>query len=416
MSSLVVGQTPDHASAYAGSSLDQDHASLLGEVHVDVEGMERGEPREERLDRPDLLAREHTHLQRVIYAVTRPLALFGLYRGYFTPLYGIAGVRPTIEAGKELLLDLGGEPVRIPTPDGSELSAMYFSADHFRTRADEVYRKWKPRLEADPRLTSYMEADLAGRDLRELMRLPISTTEPCHLYKTGSVRCLGAGCIFEVNPQAVLQNLYRGVDHLAFNYRGINESSGSPTFEHTCEDAVLATRYMQERLHCTQEQLLEMGTSLGGGPAIYAGTQIPGLDVVVDRSFSRLGAVRVGGCLQSAFRYLADTFYPYPSEDWIGQIPGRVCVIHAREDSMMEPEHAERLVAAYARGRLGEAAEDDATAVRALRDRSYFEAAGGHNSRCGGDENYSWFADDRSQQLYTRFLKNEPLAEPSDLV
>jgi hypothetical protein len=348
-------------------------------------------PLEEEDPMPSLLSRDHLSLAaKVVYQATRPIFLVALYRGYFSSLYGMAGYSVPVRLAEELLRDLGGEPLFIPSSDGAHLQAMFFSSEIFMGKQEKVFRKWKVLFEQNPVIAKIFEVDLDGTNLRELMRLPKETIDPCYPRKKGVVHCLGAGTIFEMNPQYILQTLYRGVDHLSFNYRGIHKSSGSPSYEGTCNDAFYATKHLRDLYSCTNTSITVVGTSMGGGPALFAAKLLPGVDVVLDRTFSRLGAVKIKPFIQSIFTRLAEKFYPYPNEEWIGKIQGKVCIIHAIKDKLIDRSHAQRLVNAYQKDHNSSP--------------SFILASGGHGSRYGGDRYYSWYADGVSQKKFSQAL------------
>lgn len=343
---------------------------------------------------PTLLVRRNMSLTaRAVYTITRPIFLASLYSGYFTSLYTITGYAAPVRLATEFLLDIGGEHITIPSSDGAEIQGMYFSFENFNQNDEKIFHKWKRIFADNEKITSIFEVDLQGTDLRELMRLPKEVIDPCWNMKKAAVHCLGAGTIFEMNPQYILQNLYRGLDHLAFNYRGIHRSRGIPSYEGTCNDAYFALKYVRDRLDCQNRDLTVIGTSMGGGPALFAARQLPSVDVVLDRTFSRLSEVRINSKLQKAFSYLAEKFYTYPNNEWIGKIEGKVCIIHAKEDSLIDYSHAERLIRAYQKDKMDPSSNPN-----------YIEAAGGHGSRYGGDANYSWYSDGVSQEKFSRAL------------
>ncbi|MBM3207089.1 MAG: hypothetical protein FJZ57_00555 [Chlamydiae bacterium] len=348
--------------------------------------------------------RELSLSQRITRAVTHPIALCGLFQGHFKSLFFVTGVKADLEHSKTLLLDIGGEEIKIPSSSGSMISAMYFSAEKFHEHIDAAFIKWKAILEANPRLTAFWEADLEGSDLRELMRLPETVLEDCSSHKKVVVRCIGANNLFEANPQSIFQHLYRGIDHLAFNYQGLNDSTGTPSYEATCADAYNCTKYIMKEKGFSAEQILMYGTSMGGGPALFTASKIEGTDVFVDRTFSRLSAVRTTAIAAPIFRYLAENFYPFPNEEWIKNVKGRACVLHGKDDSLIDRSHADRLVISYVESRSSEAGQD-------IAERSFIEAKGGHYGPSSGDADYSWYADAESQKKFSNFIKDKTISD-----
>jgi fermentation-respiration switch protein FrsA (DUF1100 family) len=232
------------------------------------------------------------------------------------------------------------------------------------------------------------------------MRLPKEVIDPCHPHKKAVVHCLGAGTIFEMNPQYVMQSLYRGLNHLAFNYRGIHKGVGTPSYEGTCNDAFFAVKHVRDYLNCQNHQITVVGTSMGGGPALFAARLLPGLDVVLDRTFSRLSAVHINSRFQRPFAYLAEKFYTYPNDEWIGKIEGHVCIIHARGDELIDRSHAERLIHAF---------EKDHQAKHSRA--NFIDASGGHGGRYKGVHSYSWYTDGVTQSKYSKAIMGTPVSD-----
>ncbi len=353
--------------------------------------------------------RRYSILARIGKVAIQPIALAGLFQGYFSCLYEIFDVKMPLAKSKELLEDMGAEIIKIPTGPNAEIFAMYFRADVFKSRLETLYQKWHRELSSLPRLQGFLEADLEAEDFMQLLRIPQASLENCSEYKKGVVRCIGANNLFEANPQAILHDLFRGMDHLAFNYRGLNESSGQPDFEGTLVDAYCATRYMLDRLNCRPEDLMIVGTSLGGAPALFTASKIHGLDVVVDRSFARLSLVKIHRLVQPFFSFFAESFFPYPNEEWITEVTGRVCIIQAKQDVLIQPFHAERLLHAYVEAKLGPNAsfkeKED------LIQHSFHLAEGGHFGKLGGDPFDAWFSVESDQQKYSRFIQGKPISE-----
>jgi pimeloyl-ACP methyl ester carboxylesterase len=284
---------------------------------------------------------------------------------------------------------------------------MYFDPAAFKECHNRAFLKWRRMFEESSdsqmsKVTGWYEIDRDGRDLRELMRLPPETAQEDDGQKMGVIQCLGRGCLYEGNPQAAMTYLYRGKHVILFNYRGMGLSEGSPGYLETCHDALAVTDWMHEKLNCKSNQLVIQGFSMGSGPAVYAASRTPNLDLIVDRGFSRLSAVKVSWCLERAFKYMAENFYPYPNDELLPQVTGRVLIIQAENDLLIDGSHAARLFEILAVAKLGPDASEDA--IESFRAKTWVVVNGGHNSKCCGDEDYAWYAHGPSQKKVSGFF------------
>jgi len=351
---------------------------------------------------------EETRIQKTwVYWLTRPVALLALYAPAFKSLYSLAKVNRALEYAREFLSDIGGHHVFIKTRDGAQISAMHFDPKRFKACEEGAFLKWQPRFEAAEdgqlvKVAGWYELHPEGRNLRELMRLPPEVEVENLGDKRGVVQCLGRGCLYEGNPQAAMTYLYRGKHVLLFNYRGMGLSEGTPGYHETCEDGLSACEWMSETLGCGSRSLVVQGFSMGSGPAVHAASRMKDLDLIIDRGFSRLSAVKVHGFVAPMFRYMAENFYPYPNEDLLPRVTGRVLIIQAEEDLLIDDSHARRLFQVLVQSRLGHGASEET--VAAFREKSWVVVSGGHNSKGCGDRNYAWYAHGPSQSKVTRFL------------
>lgn len=363
-----------------------------------------------------------TLTDRIVKSITRPIFYLALYRTalpscIFKPLTRLMGFDEIIQRCKEFLRDIGGEEIRIDS-EGASLSAMYFNAELFKGKEPEIFNKWKTFLSQPENraVANWLGANLEGKNLRELMNLPQAVEVDCSSQAKGVARCLGAGNLFEVAPQDILQHLYRGIDHLSFNYSGHQGSTGSVGYEETCTDAYYATLWLKNKKNCENSELCISGVSLGGGPAFFAATQLPGLNVVGDRTFSALNNIhfknhpKIDRYVMPIFRNLAKKFYPYPNNQWIQSVEGRVLVLQARLDSLITSEHSDDLMNHYLKNPKFETAlsnVDPTSRQPFIREKSFVEVSGGHETitdATTGEVINTWIADNDSQEAYTAFL------------
>ncbi|MBX3719158.1 MAG: hypothetical protein KF898_05880 [Parachlamydiales bacterium] len=346
---------------------------------------------------------------KFVYAITRPIAIACFYPLTFPSLLNLKGLAGSVSSCRELLQDFGGESVRIRSTDGAELDGMFFDPLIFHERRQTAFDKWKI-LFGQPdfaRLATLLEVELEGASLGPLMGLPSEFQSIEESEIKGVVCTLGAGSIYEFNPQAALMQLLRGRFALLFNYRGVMQSSGVPDGRATCIDGLYATNWFKERLRCENHEVCVMGTSMGSGAAIYTAAKLPGADLIIDRGFCRMNEVfetRIP-CLLSPLKSLTsfaiETFYRYPNEDLLPTVQGRVLIIEAVNDQLIPSSHAERLFHILVRSKIPHAENEE---IEAFASQYWIRAPGSHSSIAGGDTEYSWYRDPNTQARLSQFL------------
>ncbi len=73
---------------------------------------------------------------------------------------------------------------------------------------------------------------------------------------------------------------------LVFDYRGFGRSVGKPFERGILEDAEAAALWLADRTNQTEEDLVYVGRSLGGGVAVHLASIFGGRGLVLDRTFS----------------------------------------------------------------------------------------------------------------------------------
>lgn len=72
----------------------------------------------------------------------------------------------------------------------------------------------------------------------------------------------------------------------AFDYRGFGKSQGRPFERGICEDAEAASIWLSEETEQSEEELILMGRSLGGGVTVHLASRNGARALVLDRTFS----------------------------------------------------------------------------------------------------------------------------------
>ncbi|MBS0653448.1 MAG: alpha/beta hydrolase [Verrucomicrobia bacterium] len=346
---------------------------------------------------------------KLVYVISRPIAIACFYPLTIPSLLHLKGHASSIVSCRELLVDFGGESVQIRSTEGAVLDGMFFDPAIFQERQQAAFEKWRSLFaHADfLRLAAFLEVERRGDTLGALMGLPPEVQPIGESEIKGVVCTLGAGCIYEFNPQSALMHLLRGRFVLMFNYRGIMNSQGTPDGRATCIDGLYATEWFKQRLHCENHEVCVLGTSMGSGAAVYTAAQLPGTDLIIDRGFCRMDEVvqtRIP-CILSPIKSLTsfaiENFYRYPNEELLPSVQGRVLIIEAVNDQLIPSSHPERLFSILVRSKIPHAEREE---IDTFKDQHWIKAPGSHSSIAGGDEEYSWYRDGNTHARLSRFL------------
>jgi len=109
--------------------------------------------------------------------------------------------------------------------------------------------------------------------------MPSNETSPVIIYFCGN-----AG---NLSDRADLLSGFvgKGVTLVAFNYRGMGQSSGSPTEEGVYRDATAIYRYVTETLDVNPGRVVLWGHSIGGAVAAWLATQKPCAGLILESTF-----------------------------------------------------------------------------------------------------------------------------------
>jgi hypothetical protein len=150
-----------------------------------------------------------------------------------------------------------------------------------------------------------------------------------------------------------------GFNVLVLDYRGYGKSAGAPSLAGAQLDIDAALRTLLERREVDPKRVVLFGQSLGGALALYYAAHGPRRDalraVIADSAFSDYRAI--------VREKLADFFLTWPFQ-WLPALtvdndysplasvasvsPLPLLLIHGQRDTIVPPEHSERLYAAAA--------------------------------------------------------------------
>lgn len=346
---------------------------------------------------------------KLVYVISRPIAIACFYPLTIPSLLHLKGHASSIVSCRELLVDFGGESVQIRSTEGAVLDGMFFDPSIFQERQHAAFEKWSSRFTQPDfaRLAALLEVESRADALGSLMGLPPEVQPIGESEIKGVVCTLGAGSVYEFNPQAALMQLLRGRFVLLFNYRGIMNSQGTPDGRATCIDGLYATEWFKQRLRYENHEVCVLGTSMGSGAAVYTAAQLPGTDLIIDRGFCRMDELFrtripcILSPLKSLTSFAIETFYRYPNEDLLPSVQGRVLIIEAVNDQLIPSSHPERLFTILVRSKIPHADREE---IDTFAEQFWIKAPGSHSSIAGGDEEYSWYRDGNTHQRLSRFL------------
>lgn len=346
--------------------------------------------------------------ERLVYNASKGTVTTWIHPATSETLLNLTGYNRLKDLGKEFLKDLGGESIQISTEDNAILYGMYFDPKIYRQCQKAAFKKWRIKL-AEPKnckLSQIYEVNYRGNSIPTMLSLP-KNVQPLGVTKKRplGVLCLpGSGLIYELDPQFVVMFLARGFHVLIINYRGIYPGEGMPDWKGTSMDAKYASEWLSRHLNAPYPDITIVGKSFGTGPAVFAATQLPQTNVILDRGFARLSEIcdyslpkGIKQLLTPFAKSLVEKYYRFPNEDWLPKVKGHVLIIEAREDGYMKGQ-AQRLFTALS---LGKSEKE----IEALREHSWIQVSGGHFGIYWGDPFPSWYSDSDSQEKLNFFLK-----------
>lgn len=136
---------------------------------------------------------------------------------------------------------------------------------------------------------------------RDRLRFPdldnaTSTFEEIDLEKQRSldrgtvITVAGLGVVYELSCTEILSFLMKGLNVVAFNYRGVGDSTGISTGEGFKRDVEAIYQYVHSK-GVPDNRIIFKGLCMGGGPATFVAANHPGTHLFLDQSFSRIHKV-----------------------------------------------------------------------------------------------------------------------------
>ncbi len=132
-----------------------------------------------------------------------------------------------------------------------------------------------------------------------------------------------------------------GLSVFVFDYRGYGRSEGKPDEKGTYLDAEAAWNYLTTQKKVSQDQIIVLGRSLGGGIALGLAGKIHPKAFIIESSFTS-----VPDLASKYYFFLPISWITRFSYDNLKQIPLIDCpvlVIHSKEDRVIPFEHGVKL-------------------------------------------------------------------------
>jgi len=129
---------------------------------------------------------------------------------------------------------------------------------------------------------------------------------------------------------------------LMLDYRGYGLSSGRPSVPGTFTDASAAWRYLTIDRGKQPSDIILYGRSLGGAVAIELASRVRPRAVIIESSFSSLGAMAAEIYPYLPIRVLLR--HEYPSSETIKRLTAPVFIAHSEDDELIPFHHGQRLL------------------------------------------------------------------------
>ena len=130
-------------------------------------------------------------------------------------------------------------------------------------------------------------------------------------------------------------------DVFVFDYRGYGKSEGTPFEQGVLEDAEAALSLLCERTNLEPKDVIIVGSSIGGGPAVYLAAEHGCKVLILRRTFSSLASAAQGKYPWLPVRYVMRN--QYPSVTRIKSYPGPLFQSHGEADDLIPIEMGREL-------------------------------------------------------------------------
>lgn len=127
----------------------------------------------------------------------------------------------------------------------------------------------------------------------------------------------------------------------AFDYRGFGKSEGLPHQQAVLEDTESAMNWLCDRQGCQPDDIVVIGHSLGGGPAVYVASKLGARVLVLQRTFDALSNVAQSHYWFMPVKYVMHN--RFPAHQWIRTCHVPLFCSHGTEDQVVPYKFGRRL-------------------------------------------------------------------------
>ena len=132
-------------------------------------------------------------------------------------------------------------------------------------------------------------------------------------------------------------------DVFVFDYRGYGKSEGEPYEAGVLQDSEAALNFLCEKVSKQPDEIIILGHSIGGGPAVHLASKKGAKLLILQRTFSSLIDAASGQYPWVPVRYLMKN--RYPSQEKIKDFDGPLFQSHGNRDNVINIELARDLYA-----------------------------------------------------------------------
>jgi hypothetical protein len=279
---------------------------------------------------------------------------------------------------RQTLIDLGGEEIKLPMPNGHSISAMYLDTTKaLSALVDHGAQRGEISL-PDGMVQEVLWIDMSKGYLLDLIdRMGLSRVAhengvyvplgiPRKSFDSSKdasskrrpeavIYAPGSGHLFEFRRKTIGTFVIDyGMNMLVLNYSGTGKSEGKISEEATYENMEAAYQYLAREKGFPAEQIWGYGHCMGSGPILHLAAQHP-INAIVDRAYLNMGEfakTRVIKVLHLPFflKFLAAWIEPvmnkcfcYNNRENIQLVQGRVAVLGAIDDELIPNEYIPEL-------------------------------------------------------------------------
>jgi len=246
------------------------------------------------------------------------------------------GYLSRLKQERKTLLDLGALQFSIShSPTGTNISALYIRASVYREKLEKS---------GELPLSQRLVIPLPIRGVPRALPTPKTALIP-----------MPAGSVYETSQRLISNYIDRGFDILTFNYSGLGESSGTPSEEQISSNVKTVYLVAVCYFRISRDQILGVGTSLGGAAVLSLVEVNPSIPLILDRTFSDLPTVISAKVPNVPFirplvRSFIARYIRLDAKSMIAKAEGRIVIIRAKDDQLIPKECADLLFASAVEG------------------------------------------------------------------